>query len=86
MATYSQELEDALKNMSDATENVLTLCNNLRANFKEVIRQGVNFRNYGHDAIKLFEHISDLERAALFVIGGTEVIRKQNADLLTTED
>ena len=85
MATYSQELEDVLKNMSDATENVLTLCINLRVNFKEILRQDVHFRNYGHDAIKLFEHISDLERAALIVIGGVDVIRKQNSDLLTTE-
>lgn len=85
MATYSQELEEALKNMSDATENVLTLCNNLRVNLKTIISEDVNFRNYGQDAIKLFEHIGDLERAALFVIGGTEVIRRQNADLLSTE-
>ena len=85
MATYSQELEDVLKNMSDSTENVLTLCTNLRTTFKAILHDDVHFRNYGHDAIKLFENISDLERAALIVIGGVEVIRRQNADLLTTE-
>ena len=85
MAIYSQELEDVLKNMSDATENVLTLCNNLRVNFKEILHGDVHFRNYGHDAIKVFEHISDLERAALVAISGIDVIRKQNSDLQTTE-
>ena len=86
MATYSQELEDVLKNMSDATETVLTLCNNLRTNFKAILHEDVHFRNYHYDAIKLFEYIGDLERAALWVIDGAEVIRRQNADLLTAED
>ena len=86
MATYSQDLENVLKNMSDATENVLTLCNNLRTNFKATSREDVHFRNYHYDIIKLFEYISDMERAALWVIDGVEVIRRQNADLMTTED
>ncbi|MBR3746340.1 MAG: hypothetical protein IKP64_10320 [Selenomonadaceae bacterium] len=84
MATYSQELEDTLKDMTDSTETVLELCNTLRTNFKTRIREDVHFRNYHYDIIKVFEYISDMERAALWVIDGAEVIRRQNADLITT--
>ena len=86
MATFSQELEDTLKDMTVSAETVLPLCNTIRANFKATISEDVHFRNYHYDIIKLFEYISDLERAALWVIDGAEVIRRQNADLITTED
>ena len=85
MAVYSQELEDTLKDMTDTTEPVLSLCNTIRTKFTERLREDVHFRNYSNDAIKLFECISDLERAALKVISGAEVIRRQNADLLTSD-
>lgn len=86
MATFSQELEDTLKSINDSTETVLPLCNTIRADLKAILHKDVHFRNYAYDSLKLFEYISDLERAALWVIGGIEVIRRQNADLITTED
>ena len=85
MATYSQALEDALKSISDRTETLLPFCNTIRADLQAILHQDVHFRNYSHDALKLFEYIGDLERAALVVINGVEVIRRQNADLMAAE-
>ncbi len=85
MATYSQNLEAGLKELSDRTETVLTLCNRTRTDLQDLLHADVHFRNYPYDSLKLFEYISDLERAALWVIGGIEVIRRQNADLMTAD-
>ena len=86
MAVFSQELENVLKDLSDRTETVLTLCNSTRTDLQEVLHKDVHFRNYPYDSLRLFEYISDMERAALWVITGIEAIRRQNADLMSAED
>ena len=86
MATFSWELENVLKNLNDLTESVLPLCSNMRNALQEVLHKDVHFRNYPYDSLRLFEYISDMERAALWVITGIEAIRRQNADLMSAED
>ena len=58
MATYSQELEDTLKDMTDSTETVLELCNTLRTNFKTRIREDVHFRSSYSSSYSVITSIS----------------------------
>ena len=86
MAEYSAALETSLAKVIQNMKGVLDICNTSRADFETTLPVGTHWRDYHYDVIKVFEAISNLERAALLVIDNIDTIRKQNDALLEQTD
>ena len=86
MAEYSTALETSLAKVIENMKGVFDICNKSRADFEATLPVGTHWRDYHYDVIKVFEAISNLERAALLVIDNVDTIRKQNDALIEKED
>lgn len=86
MAEYSTALETSLAKVIENMKGVFDICNKSRADFEATLPVGTHWRDYHYDVIKVFEAISNLERAALLVIDNVDTIRKQNDALLNQDD
>ena len=78
MAIYSSELENVLAKLIINAKMVLEICASSRENLKVAFSEGTRWRDYSKEVLSLFEMINRLERATLWVIEKSDVIRRKN--------
>lgn len=78
MAIYSEALESGLVKIIGHAKAVLNLCHGSRADLVATFSEGTHWRDYTSEMFTLFEAINTMERAALLVIEGADVIRRGN--------
>ena len=78
MAKYSSSLESGLGKLIENSKGVLSLCNGSRMTLEATLSEGMHWRNYPKEALRLFATINAMERAALVLIEETDSIRRLN--------